>query len=213
MREQGFPGRYLAKKNKAPPQTLSFVILLRDVFRTVKLLVVDVTNPTTKNKILSEMVTNHFPVTILLPKTLNRLKVFKLNDMSPFLHFPCRNRSCKSDPLVSLWPCKLPELSPLFKQGLFPLENSAWVSTAAKKVLQEATSPRASCCFNQKKQSKTFKSSKLHFFTGKNPEQVSDNFEFLISVLETTHSEKQDFRLRLFTSKTSLYVVLNVIGF
>lgn len=51
---------YILQK-KAPPQTLSFVILLRDVFRTVKLLVADVTNPTTKNKILSEMVANHFP--------------------------------------------------------------------------------------------------------------------------------------------------------
>lgn len=48
-------------KKNAPPQTLSFVILLRDVFRTVKLLVADVTNPITKNKILSEMVANHFP--------------------------------------------------------------------------------------------------------------------------------------------------------
>lgn len=51
---------YILQK-KAPPQTLSFVILLRDVFRTVKLLAADVTNPTTKNKILSEMVANRFP--------------------------------------------------------------------------------------------------------------------------------------------------------
>lgn len=49
------------QKEKAPSQTLPFVILLRDVFRTDKLLVADVTNPTTRNKTLSELGANSFP--------------------------------------------------------------------------------------------------------------------------------------------------------
>lgn len=60
---------------EAPPQTLSFVILLRDVFRTAKLLLADAAKPVRKkkkNKILSEMVAEHFPFPFSYPKYLFR---------------------------------------------------------------------------------------------------------------------------------------------
>lgn len=58
-----------------------------------------------------------------------------------------------------------------------------------------------------------FPHSELYIFPGNNPEQVSDNFKLSISALEVTHSGRQDFKPWLFTYKTSLHTVLNIIGF
>lgn len=68
---RALPGYTLQKNQKAPPQILSFVFLLRDVFRTVRLLVADVVNPTT-NKNTEWDGGKSFSIPIFLPQTLNK---------------------------------------------------------------------------------------------------------------------------------------------